>query len=110
LQLVTDIGRKELIAIVPQTIAVLSNVIQPFVKESPIQLITRLRLHEDSIGLLKADSVDRIVFGTYQSPNFLNAQQYIPNTPTATALTLPSANSTVQFHAYIPSSPMPPGG
>ena len=56
------------------------------------------------------DGVDRIVFGTCQSPNFLNAQQYIPNIPTAAALTLPSANSTIQFHAFVPSSPMPPGG
>lgn len=56
------------------------------------------------------DGVDRIVFGTYQSPNFLNAGQYIPTTPTATALTLPSTTTTIQFHAYIPSSPMPPGG
>jgi len=59
-------------------------------------------------GLL--GGVDRITFGTYQSPNFLNAKQYIPNIPTAAALTLPSANNTIQFHAYIPSSPMPPGG
>jgi uncharacterized protein (TIGR03437 family) len=56
------------------------------------------------------DGVDRIVFGTYQSPNFLNAQQFIPNTPTATALTMPSGANTIQFHAYVPSSPMPPGG
>jgi hypothetical protein len=56
------------------------------------------------------DGVDRIVFGTYQSPNFLNDKQYIPSVPTASALTLPSANNTIQFHAYVPSSPMPRGG
>jgi uncharacterized protein (TIGR03437 family) len=52
------------------------------------------------------DGVDRIAFGTYQSPNFLNAQQYIP----AASLTLPSSNNKIQLHAYIPSSPMPAGG
>src|SRR6516164_9253727 len=51
----TKVGHKEPISIVPQTIAILSNVIQPFVKESPIELITRLRLHKDSIGLFKAN-------------------------------------------------------
>jgi hypothetical protein len=56
------------------------------------------------------DGVDRLVFGTYQSPNFLNAQQYIPNLPTATALALPGANNTVTFHAFIPSSAAPSAG
>jgi hypothetical protein len=52
--------------------------------------------------------VDCVVFGTYRSPNFLNAQEYTANIPTATALTLPATNNTIAFHAYVPSSPMPP--
>ena len=56
------------------------------------------------------DGVDRMVFGTYQSPNFLNQQQYIPNLPTATALTLPSSNNTISFHAFIPASAAPATG
>jgi uncharacterized protein (TIGR03437 family) len=54
--------------------------------------------------------VDRIVFGSYQSPKFFNSDQFIPDTPTLTALAAPPANNTIQFHAYIPSSPMPPNG
>ena len=56
------------------------------------------------------DGVDRIVFGTYQSPNFLNPQQYIPNVPTATPFTLPPANNTISFHAFIPTSAAPSTG
>lgn len=54
--------------------------------------------------------VDRIVFGAYQSPNFLNTGQYIPATGTAAKLALPPSNNTISFHAYIPSSAMPPAG
>jgi uncharacterized protein (TIGR03437 family) len=54
--------------------------------------------------------VDRIVFGAYQSPNFLNTGQYIPATGTADKLALPSSNNTISFHAYIPSSAMPSAG
>jgi hypothetical protein len=56
------------------------------------------------------DGVDRLVFGTYQSPNFLNAQQYIPNLPTATQLALPSSNNTITFHAFIPTAAAPSTG
>jgi hypothetical protein len=56
------------------------------------------------------DGVDRVVFGTYQSPNFLNPQQYIPNLPTATPLALPASNNTVTVHAFIPSSAAPATG
>jgi uncharacterized protein (TIGR03437 family) len=67
---------------------------QTFTEQIPAALLTGL---------------DRMVFGTYQSPNFLNAGQYIPITPTAAALTPPATN-TLSFHAYIPSSPMPASG
>src|SRR5215472_19019708 len=56
------------------------------------------------------DGVDRIVFGTYQSPNFLNAGQYIPAVDTVAAPALPPSNNTISFHAYIPSSAMPSAG
>ena len=56
------------------------------------------------------DGVDRISFGTYSSPNFLNAQQYIPSRPTGQSVPLPPSSSTLQVHAYVPSSPMPPAG
>lgn len=54
--------------------------------------------------------VDRLVFGSYESPNFLTDTKYIPYTPTANSVALPSATNTIQFHAYVPSSPMPAAG
>jgi hypothetical protein len=55
------------------------------------------------------DGVDRLVFGSYHSPNFLNSQQYIPEVSTGAALSQPASN-TILFHAYIPSLPMPAAG
>jgi len=53
--------------------------------------------------------INRIVFGTYRSPNFLDTAQYIPISSTSTALAVPPIQ-TISFHAYIPSLPMPPNG
>jgi uncharacterized protein (TIGR03437 family) len=56
------------------------------------------------------EGVDRIVFGSYDSPNFLNERQYIAAGPSAEAVTLPGGTNAIQVHAYVPSSPMPEGG
>ena len=64
----------------------------------------------ETIPSVVFDGVDRLVVGTYQSPNFLNPQQYIPNLPTATSLALPASNNTITFHAFIPSSAAPSTG
>jgi uncharacterized protein (TIGR03437 family) len=61
-------------------------------------------------GVSILDGVDRIVLGTYQSPNFLNTSQYIPASGTAVKLALPPSSNTISFHAYIPSSAMPSAG
>lgn len=61
-------------------------------------------------GLITLNGIDRVVFGSFQSPAFLNDQQYIPNTPTGTPLTPPPTTNTIVVHAFIPSSPMPPNG
>ena len=55
LQRMADIGRKELISVAPEAVAVLSNVTEPFLEEFPVQLITRLGLLEDSFGLFDAN-------------------------------------------------------
>ncbi len=55
------------------------------------------------------NGVDRIVFNSFQSPNFLNAQQYIPITPTGISLAPPGTN-TILVHTYVPSSAMPAAG
>ena len=55
LQRMADIGRKELISVVPEAVAVLSNITEPFLEEFPAQLITRLSLLEESFGLFDAN-------------------------------------------------------
>jgi hypothetical protein len=54
--------------------------------------------------------VDRIVFDTFKSPNFLNSQQYIPNTPTGMPLAAVAATNDVVVHTFVPSSKMPADG
>ena len=54
--------------------------------------------------------VDRIVFDTFTSPNFLNSQQYIPNTATGVSLAAALTTNSVVVHTYVPSSKMPANG
>jgi hypothetical protein len=54
--------------------------------------------------------IDRVVVNTYKSPRFLNAQQYIPNTPTGSDLALPAASDDIVAHTFVPSSAMPAAG
>ncbi len=54
--------------------------------------------------------MDRIVFASYKSPNYLNAQQYVPYTPTGMPVTAATAMNDVGVHAYVPSSVMPANG
>jgi pimeloyl-ACP methyl ester carboxylesterase len=54
--------------------------------------------------------VDRIAFGSFRSPNFLNADGTIPPTPTGAPVTLPAASSEVLFHVLLPNSSRPATG
>jgi hypothetical protein len=54
--------------------------------------------------------VDRVVFNTYKSPRFLNAQQFIANTPTGVELAAPATSDDILVHTFVPSSPMPAAG
>ncbi|MEO7145297.1 MAG: hypothetical protein ABI165_17515, partial [Bryobacteraceae bacterium] len=54
--------------------------------------------------------VGAIAFGSFQSPDFLNDQQYIPAAPTAADVALPPVSARIYFHVFLPSTPKPSGG
>jgi hypothetical protein len=54
--------------------------------------------------------VARVVFGSYQSPNFLNAQQMIDATPTGADVPLPASTNEIVFTVYLPATPKPASG
>lgn len=61
--------------------------------------------------LLVQSGVGRIAFGSFRSPSFYSAPDFaIPAAPTAVPLAAPAANEEVYFHAWLPRTPMPPGG
>ena len=75
-----------------------------------------LPLQEIPLSALSA--VDRIAFGLYLSPNFINpADGTIPVTPTNAPLSgalrlpgIPSGLMPVSFHVFFPPGPIPAGG
>lgn len=56
------------------------------------------------------NGLDRVVIGSYESPNFLSADQSIPPAPTNPGLAVPTAVNQVGFNALLPSTPKPPNG
>ena len=54
--------------------------------------------------------VGRVAFGSYQSPNFLNASQGIDPAPTGAAVPLATSSSEISFIVYLPATPKPPSG
>ena len=54
--------------------------------------------------------LDRLVIGSFQSPNFLEADQTIRNAPTLPGLGVPAGTNQVYFNAFLPSTPKPAGG
>jgi dienelactone hydrolase len=54
--------------------------------------------------------VDRIVFGTYRSPEFLNAERLILAPPTGEPVPPPVSTAEISFNIFLPSSPKPPSG
>jgi uncharacterized protein (TIGR03437 family) len=49
-------------------------------------------------------------FGSFNSPDFLDAQQRIAPRPSGQAVTLPAATRRVHFQAYLPASAKPANG
>ncbi len=60
--------------------------------------------------LPQLEDMDRIAFGSYQSPYFLNEDQVIPTVPTGSDVALPAASREISFQVYLPNKPAPPGG
>lgn len=63
-----------------------------------------------SAGTLALLGINRLVFGTVQSPRFLNAKQVMPQLPTKTPLPEVQALEDVGFHVLLPAGPPPEGG
>ncbi len=57
-----------------------------------------------------AGAVDRVAFGKFRSPNYLNTAQFIP--PTGSLYGQPAVQSTNElvFELFLPSGPRPAGG
>lgn len=60
--------------------------------------------------LPQLEGVDRIAFGSFRSPYFLNEAQVIPHVPTGDAVRLPAESQEVYFHVFLPNTPAPPSG
>ena len=54
--------------------------------------------------------VSRIAFGTYASPNYLNAGQMLDMPPTALPLPPAGRLEQIQFNVFLPAAPKPAGG
>src|SRR2546423_245440 len=62
------------------------------------------------IPLAALAAVDRVAFGLYTSPIFLNGNGFISATPTGGPINPPSLSAPVGFHVFLPAGPAPPGG
>jgi pimeloyl-ACP methyl ester carboxylesterase len=107
--------------------AQLPNVVQPPTPTPPALIqfgnIASLVLHEQ-VAVNPAQFVDvalpitnpliqgigAVGFGSFASPNFLNAQQVIPWTPTGQDVSLPGSINLIYFHVFLPATPQPPAG
>ena len=56
------------------------------------------------------DGLGTLVVGYFTSPNFLQGDQSILNSPTLPGLQIPSSMNVVLYNALLPTSPAPPNG
>ena len=68
------------------------------------------RLSDFNIPFFILDGIERLAFGSFQSPNYLNDQFVIPATPTNTSSARRLATNQIYFHAWLPRTPKPAGG
>jgi hypothetical protein len=59
---------------------------------------------------MPGDAVGRIAFGSYRSPVFVNMMSLPPMPPTGADVELPAESAELVFCAWLPKSPLPPGG
>jgi hypothetical protein len=74
----------------------------PSFRAQPLQPLTMLSTIPNSVGT--------IAFGSFISPLYQNAQQYIPATGTATGVPVVQRNQQVIFTLILPAGPKPPFG
>lgn len=55
-------------------------------------------------------NVRSVAFASFESPNYLNAQQFIPDLPTSAVPVARPATSEIFFHAFLPASTKPANG
>lgn len=55
-------------------------------------------------------SLGRLAFGSYLSPQLLNAQQTIDPAATESGATIPTPDNEIDFHVYLPNTPAPSNG
>jgi uncharacterized protein (TIGR03437 family) len=60
-------------------------------------------------GLL-LPNLDRVVFGIYDSPDYLSEEQTIPAAATAGEIPAAGRAREIAFHVLVPRTPPPPGG
>ncbi|MBI4877958.1 MAG: hypothetical protein HY822_25290 [Acidobacteria bacterium] len=68
------------------------------------------QFEEASLPFSLLSGVDKIAFGSFRSPNFLDSGQTIPAAPTKQALETPAAAGRIQFHALLPAREKPAAG
>lgn len=55
-------------------------------------------------------AVEKIAYGTFDSPSYLNDAKYIPATPTRTGQPVPQRSEKLVFQLFLPSGAKPAGG
>ena len=68
------------------------------------------KLSSVPLPLAAFDGVGQIAFGSYQSPQYLGPQLFIPQTATGGPIAQPVTTNTIQFHVFLPATPMPARG
>ena len=56
------------------------------------------------------NSISEVAFGSFQAPNYLNAQSYIPPVPTLTGEPVVQSTSTIHFVLFVPAGTAPANG
>jgi uncharacterized protein (TIGR03437 family) len=62
------------------------------------------------VSVILSGGADRLFFGSYTAPDFLDSQQTIAVQPTDSGLIVPAAARAIPFQAFVPESPKPAAG
>lgn len=62
------------------------------------------------LPLAAFDGVGQLAFGSYQSPQYIGPELFIPQTPTGAPIGAPVKTNAIQFHVFLPATAMPATG